>query len=560
MSRQNRVLLIRPPLLNHLTDAPGFLPPIGLASIAAPLLLRGYEVKIVDAHLGDHKIARGQGLVRLGLSDQEIARAVKDFDPHFVGVSVMFIKSMPLLVEISRLIRKEFKGPIIAGGYAPTSDPLYTLRHAEVDYVVAGEGELVIAQLLHALQTECRPILPGVYWIEQNGRLSASPSPVWESNLDNLPMPAYHLLDLPRYRTYDRYPEFLPHLRGKIVMGILTSRGCPVGCNFCSVHLVSGKPLRRRDPKRVVEEMIHLRDTFGVEFLHFCDDNLTLNGTHALSVFREMIDRNVNLPWATPQGTAAWNWNDELLQAAVGSGMTSMDLPIESGSEFVLHDILHKKPLKLAKLEEIIERARRLGVPVVAAWGVVGSPGETKAEIEKTLYLLDDLKVDYRGVYAATPYPGTDLYRECVEKGLIQPPIDFSRLQVEVGCITTQEFSHRYITARISAWLLRGLIRNRGQNPLKAIRRIIRVRGFWMASLAALLAMKAWVLYDVLGINPLLKPERSKSKKMYASRPADVGTLHNVSRSMEIASLRTNTVGSSTPDRLHNSAYLKGGL
>ncbi|MCZ6596180.1 MAG: radical SAM protein [Planctomycetota bacterium] len=498
-----KVLLIRPPVYRHVTAQSRSYAPVGLATVAAGLRDAGHEVAILDAEIGERNDPVGGGVFRRGMPDEEIRARVTEFAPDAVGLSCMFAVSMPAIVDLAALVRPLFEGPMVAGGYAATSDPEYLFENTPIDSVILGEGELAFAKYLEAWP-QVERIVPQT----------------WEPDLDSYPRPAYDLIDFELYREFETTFVGLPQEALNVrSVGVQSSRGCPVGCNFCSVQLISGTPLRRRDPKKFVDELIRLRDELGIRKVHFFDDNLTLNRSHALAVFLEMAAR-CPMPWVATQGTGVWNWDAELLDAAKASGMLYLSLPIESGSEYVLHEIMHKKPLKLGHVKDVVRMCREKEIPTFA-WVIIGSPGETKADMEMGLYLLNQLDVDYRIASVVTPYPGSELFDECVEKGYIETPLRFELLRMAQGMITTPEFSAGYTTARVAAWTLRGRLKV-GQGVATVLRKCFRAHGLTTTLRAIGLAVLEWWRYGVRGIDPLAvdPPQRKGAQRPSSAAPS----------------------------------------
>lgn len=476
-----RVLLFRPPTYSHVTANVRAYPPINLAYLASGLRQQGHEVEILDAQVGNRRTRIKHSYYMQGMEDEEIVNRVSCFEPDVVGISCMFSSAFPALVHGVELVRMVFSGPIYAGGYAATVEPQRVLREAGVDCVIRGEGEVAFPKAIAAGRR-------GV--VEQ----------AWE-DVDSLTRPAWDLLDLDLYRRFDSEPGGLsPELEHSRAGVLLSSRGCPVGCNFCSVHLVAGAPLRRRTTQDVLDEIRWLRDEHGAEKLYFFDDNLTLNRAHAMDLFRGMVEEGLEMPWFTVQGTAAWNWDEELFDAAVASGLFYLNLPIESGSQDVLDDLMHKKPLKLGKIEDVIAKARDRNIPV-SAWGIVGTPGETKRDIEKTLAFINDLDVDYRTVSAVIPYPGTDLYRTALAAGTIDGDFDVSRISKFQTYISTPEWSSFYVAARLVAWLMCGRVRA-GHGVVSSVRRAFGESPFRVAVAGMFLALVEIVVYRVFRWRP----------------------------------------------------------
>ena len=504
-----RVLLLRPPVYRHVTAQIRSYAPVGLTSIAAGLRTQGHEVDILDAEIGSHEEDLGDGVTRRGMADDEIRARVCEFAPDAVGLSCQFAVSMAAIADLAALVRPLFTGPLVAGGYAATADPEFLLARTPIDSVIQGEGELALGRYLDAWPDVAR-VVPAVWEIDR---------------LEDYPRPAYDLIDFDAYREFETVFVSLPqealHVRSA---GVQSSRGCPVGCNFCSVHQISGTPLRKFDPVKFVDELVYLRDHHGIRKFHFFDDNLTLNRRHALAVFREMAAR-CPMPWVATQGTGAWNWDDELLDAAKASGMLYLSLPVESGSEYVLHEIMGKKPLKLGQIEQLVARCKEKEIPVFG-WIIIGSPGETKVDMEKGLYLLNQLDIDYRLASVVTPYPGTALYDQCVEEGYVEQPLRFERLRMAQGMITTPDFSRGYTTARVAAWTMNGRLKT-GQNLPTVLTKCVRAHGWRTTAHAVVLAVQEWWRYRVRNLDPLAAPDPRLAVEVSPSTPpcADVDAV-----------------------------------
>jgi len=439
-----RVLLIRPPAYRHATENARSLAPLGLMLLAGSL--RRHEVRILDAEMGSHSERYARGFYRVGKSDADIELEIRRFDPDVIGVSGMFANMLPSLFHVARIARHSAPlAKIIAGGYAVSADPEHVRDSCPVDVVVCGEGEHVMEEAMGM----GRGIMQ---------RTSVA--------IDEIPEPDYEAVHIDAYRQCEAPPNGIKadaHVRA---MPILTSRGCPVACNFCSVHQVTGGVLRKEDPDRIAARMRRLVG-LGVRKFHIVDDNFTLDRKHALQVMERMAPLGVT--WNTTQGTNAWEWDEELIDAATSSGMQYLILPVEAGSDRVLREIMHKRPLTVDKIWRTVDLAKSRGL-TIQGWCIIGSPGETRADMEATLSLMNDLPLDYRGGAVATPYKGTPLYDECEAKGYIKTPVDYSRLQRNQSIISTPEWSADYVTARLAGWTMKGRIRS-GQGIRRSIAR-----------------------------------------------------------------------------------------
>lgn len=155
---------------------------------------------------------------------------------------------------------------------------------------------------------------------------------------------------------------------------IITSRGCPAKCTFCSAYKVWGNRYRLRSVDNVIEEMRLLRDRYGVEELMFEDDNVTANPKRAKELFSRMIEEGFNFIWDTPNGVGVWSMDEEMLDLMKQSGCIKLNFPVESGSQYVLSNII-QKPLKLKKVVKLTEYCRKISLDY-GMFLVIGMPGE----------------------------------------------------------------------------------------------------------------------------------------------------------------------------------------
>jgi magnesium-protoporphyrin IX monomethyl ester (oxidative) cyclase len=233
---------------------------------------------------------------------------------------------------------------------------------------------------------------------------------------------------------------------------LITSRGCPARCVFCSIHTVWGRKFRARSPENVLGELELLVRDYGVREVHFEDDNLTFDRARAKAIWNGMIERKLDLAWAAPNGLATYTLDEELLELMRASGCYRLHLAVESGDPDVLRDIIHK-PLRLDMVTRVVSAARRLGL-AVDAFFVVGFPGETLAQIRRTFAFARSLDVDSASLFIATPYPGTELEAICRAEGYLPPETSFDALRVRRGSISTSEFTGAELERMVTRELL----------------------------------------------------------------------------------------------------------
>lgn len=437
MKRIKKVLLFIPPAFtfkDYLDINP--LPPLGLGYIAAVLENQGVEVRIVDSLLmGWHnRIKIDDDIIRVGLSFENIQQIIENYAPDMVGVNCLFTKQRQNAHEICRLAKKIDPSTItVAGGAHPTVLPELVLSDDNVDFVVIGEGENTILDILKLVEGKGENVQLNGIAFKENGKNIVIPKTRFIKDLDSIPFPAWGLLHLEKYfglkasHGTRHYSRFAP---------IITSRGCPAKCTFCSAYRVWGRRFRMRSPENVIEEMRQLKNKYGIKELMFEDDNLTLNIKRAEKIFESMIEDKFNFAWDTPNGVAAFALTEEVILKMKESGCYQLNLALESGSQFVLENII-KKPLKLHKVKPLIKYAKKIGLNT-SIYLIIGMPGETLDQIKETFSLAEELEIYDPFVSVATPYPGTELYDSCLKNGHIDPDFKFDDLFIRSFSITTQ--------------------------------------------------------------------------------------------------------------------------
>jgi anaerobic magnesium-protoporphyrin IX monomethyl ester cyclase len=216
--------------------------------------------------------------------------------------------------------------------------------------------------------------------------------------MDKLPYPAYHLLPWKKYHPHPPHGMSLPF--GAIV----TSRGCPYRCAYCSKP-VFGSKFRAQSPERVVEEMSYLHEKFGVKEIAFYDDSFTLDKERAHAIADKIMEKGLKIAWTCE--TRVNLVDRELLGHIKRAGCYSVAYGIESASPQII-EVLHKD-ITLEQVEKAVRDSREVGLQVVGYF-MLGSPGETPATIRQTIDYAKKLKVDFVQFSVTTPFPGTELY------------------------------------------------------------------------------------------------------------------------------------------------------
>ncbi|MDD4979826.1 MAG: cobalamin-dependent protein [Candidatus Omnitrophica bacterium] len=434
-----KILLIQPPFTIFKTEAKKCHPPLGLAYLAA-VLKDAYQVAVLDALAEGYEKEASVDMecLRYGLSFEDIGKRVKDFSPDAVGISCLFSSQSENVHAICKIVKEIDKRIVtILGGAHCSAVPADVLRDENVDFIVIGEGEITLKVLLEHLQNK-RSIrdIEGIGF-RYNDSVKINPRINYLENLDSLPFPYWEIFPLEEYFRINN-PHGSPAKKTPF-LPMITSRGCPFECIFCSIHNLWGRNYRKRSAGQVVSEISYLFHKFGVKELLFEDDNLTLDKNRAESIFKEMIRQGFNLLWSVPNGVALQTLDDGMLELMKQSGCYRISIGIESGDEHVLKNII-KKPLMLSQVKPIINKAEKLKIET-AVFFVVGLPGETREHLNNTFKLAKKLQADNVNFFFATPLPGTRLLELCKEKKLIPSEFNYKDLKADYPSFSTENFS-----------------------------------------------------------------------------------------------------------------------
>jgi magnesium-protoporphyrin IX monomethyl ester (oxidative) cyclase len=368
-------------------------PPLGLAWIASVLERRGHEVKIVDSPT-------------LGLSIGDFVKIVESWSPDVVGLSSLTptIRLAYKAAKAVKAVDKDIK--VVVGGVHATFMWREVLEECPyVDYVVLGEGEETMSQLIEALEKEAKPRgISGIALRNESGE-AVMTGPWRPVDLERLPPPARHLLPMDRYTVFDK-PVRVVH--------IMASRGCPYGCIFCATSYYFGRRVRFRRVEQVLDEMAECIDKYKTKTFAFTDDELTINGRWFDSFLKGLRERGLDIRWTC--GSRVDSVDERLLARMFSSGCTTIYFGVESGSQETIDKI--GKRIDLRQAEKVFEAIRKVGGSAVATF-ILGFPWETVDDMKKTIKFALKLDPDYAQFTYATPYPGTPLYEMAKEHDLI---------------------------------------------------------------------------------------------------------------------------------------------
>ncbi len=271
----------------------------------------------------------------------------------------------------------------------------------EIDYVVCGEGELTIAELCGMLEKSDRKFskIKGLVYRTAKGAVKANPRREMIQDVDSLPFPARDLVDMSRLGTH-KYIDV-----GRVSATMISSRGCPFKCAFCSSHITMGKIYRFRSAQNVLAEIDELVNRYHVNHVAFEDDTFTLNRDRVESICRGLIQRNYDLTWYCLSRVESMDFELATLMRRAGCRMVSFG--IESGNPDILQKI-HKK-ISLPAARQAIDSCYRAGLRSQCTF-ILGFPFDTQKTMADTLHFAQELSPTIAIFFALVPYPGTEMY------------------------------------------------------------------------------------------------------------------------------------------------------
>ncbi len=415
MSDHPSVLLIHPTFSTRLhygklsRVAPSLLP-VSLVYLAAYLEKFHYPVRIYDGQVEE-------------LSDGILADRLRRERPDVVGITCM----TPMAAEAHHAakITKEVlpSALTIFGGIHPTILPDETLADPHVDVVVRGEGEMILHELLQ--ENAGRGDLSGISGLSwrRNGAVVHNPDRPPLEDLDALPFPAFHLIPMDKYHQIPDAAFALP------LRGLITSRGCPFRCIFCSARLLSGYNYRYRSPDNVLAEMEVLINKYGARQLTLLDDNFVVNRDRTAGICDGMIARGYHQRVVWTCAARADQVDESLLRLMRQAGCKLVSYGVESGTQRLL-DLVDKQ-LQLTQVERAVTWSKRAGLMTRGTF-IIGLPTETPEETRRTIEYAKQLGLDLAKFSIATPYPGTPLYQMAKKQGLVDDA-DWSRFSSMAG-------------------------------------------------------------------------------------------------------------------------------
>ncbi len=435
--------------------------PFYLGYATAILEREGHECRVVDG-------------IAERISEDEFLQRIRGFNPDLI---VLEVSTASIDTDMRQARKAKELCPnariVFCGPHLGMYEPEFLDREPLIDFVIRGEYEYVLRDLVSALESgDDLAGIKGISYRDSSGKGQMNPRAEVIRDLDNLPWPSRKQLPMLNY--YDQ-PGGIP----EPTLQIWASRGCPFKCIFCAwPHIMYGNNVyRTRDPADVVEEILAMKKEYGFRSVYFDDDTFNIGKKRMLALAEEMRRRDVGLPWAAM--ARADTTDRETLVAMKEAGLMAIKYGVESASQDLVDAA--QKHLDLEKVKETVRYTRELGIRQHLTFSF-GLPGETWETIRKTIRFSKQLDPETVQFSIMTPFPGSTFYHQMREAGMLLTE-DFSQYDgSSTAVIRTEALSgedlERALKMAYDSWDRYKLVRP-FVHPRHMRRLLSRPRGTW---------------------------------------------------------------------------------
>lgn len=497
-----KVLLIKSG--NLTTRSKGITPPLGLMYIASYIKQqRNDEVRILDTRLYKEPL-------------RKVYTAIDEFQPEIIGIGALTLEA-PAMYQIAHLIKQVTDVPVVVGGPHATSVPEEVMKNKDIDAVVIGEGEITFYELLNMLESgKDVDNIKGIGYRNNVDTVLINSNRAYIDNLDNLPFPAWDLVELEKYATIASMSTvgFRPY------MVFLTSRGCPFHCTYC--HNIFGKKFRARSVENVLEEMSMLIHDYKINDFEIIDDISNFDRERIKSIFRGIIDNGWKVNLSFPNGVRTDMLDEEMIYLMKKAGTSELSIAIETISPRLQKMV--KKNLNLEKVKKMVNVAVDSGM-FVRGFFMLGFPTETEEELKATIDFACKSRIHEALFFLVNPFGGSELSKQIETMGKkplgVKPEdFDYHSMPFNASDIPDKRLHRLYTLAYIRFYF----------NPIRIIR-ILKAKTMWRD-----------LPYHMKGaIRDLMTP---KGNKKFVFEPIDFAFLNKKGKksSQQLFGVRKNNL------------------
>ena len=375
------------------------------------------KIGIVDYILSLRDISNFQNVEDFLL---KVAKDSVSFSPDILAFSLNFSTSHRIFIICLEILKSIWPNTIVVvGGTHATSAVSQILNNSHVDYLIRGEGEIAFSDFVTQYVKGLPISIKGVYSKNNIVDSSTLETTDFVENLDDLPFPDWELINMKIYATQIANSREFGNSNKKVAT-IITTRGCPNKCTFCSTHIVHGRKIRYRSVENVVDEVKQLYERFGITLFDPEDDMFTIPKKRCIELLNALDE--LNIPEFEIQNQDGYSVNaldNDIIDAMLKIGIRLFNLAVESGSEYVQRHIIHKY-VKLHRVKEIIDYIRsKNNNTIIRCYFILGFFGETKEQMKETIRFAKSIGADWCLFSVATPLIGTKMHQQMLDAGYI---------------------------------------------------------------------------------------------------------------------------------------------
>lgn len=412
--------------------------PYGVLSMATYVKANAQvDIKIFDMNVAPYAEMNAEDAY------SAVAEAAAQFSPDVIGISLMYNHMYSHIVPLSKALKQKLPSEtiLVAGGCCVMAYLENILKDCPfLDAICFAEGEIPMLDLINA-DNRHQLLEQNPAWITMNSTKNGKqPSPRFVENLDDIPAIDFGLVNLSLYGAHRS--SFRPVKKEKeFCLPITTTRGCPYNCVFCIAGALHGKRIRKMSAARVLADVREMIDKYGINVLSIEDDQFLSDLQRSKEMLRGLKEFNLSL--IADSGFTVKLLDEEVCMLLAEAGLQTAVLAIESGSEFVLKEIIDK-PIKLEQIPPAVKSIRKAGM-YCHAFLVTGFPGETDEHRRQTVEFIKSVGIDWCYITCATPIRGSRLYEQCIENNYIDNS-SHTENAFYVSCINTPDYSADYIS------------------------------------------------------------------------------------------------------------------
>lgn len=373
---------------------------LGLGYIAAALIQEGHDIKVLD-------------IEGYRYTQAKVLDIIRNIECDIIGIGTIITGYTYVKLLIKEIKRLKPNIPIILGNSIGSTIPEIALIDLDVDFIVVGEGEITIKELIKAIEKKSDlNNIKGICF-KKNGKIIHTAERELIEDIDSIPIPAWDLF--PQNIYMNNYPS--NNLLPPPIATISTVRGCPYHCTYC-YHPFQNRKIRYHSPERIIKEIKILKEKYNINSFAFADD-LSIGNKERIYKFCDILEEEkLNLKW---QVTGRVNFVDEnLLKRMKSAGCQIMSFGIESGSQKILNNI--KKQVTVHQAKKAIFLCKKVGIYPLCSF-MIGNVGETRETVYETVSFINKYLDEIKYFFITTPYPETELFEFAETRGLIKDKI-----------------------------------------------------------------------------------------------------------------------------------------